>query len=612
MTTFRAWNAFGTALALDYDSALAKLLHVPTVPEILDRRTTVEANVVEKSREVSGGLPPILAAAASVPATDIEQAIPTWSERPSRIDDAPQQAAVYRGTRFNAPGATFDSRPPRSNSMPQPSRRAFLGSAASVPLALWLGRFAQAHTAGAYVRYDARSPDGQAMLSKYATAVAKMKARPENDPLSWLFQWYTHAVPDPGKPQELTRIFPNGMPAAPFALANDAWDTCQPHNPPGTEDFFLPWHRLFVRYLEEIVRAVLADQTFTLPYWDYTAADATLNGVLPVEFRKANDATFGPLYVSNRSPGVNDGQPIQGQGGPPLNLSDLTATPYGGAVGFCGTLDGDLHGAVHVLVGDTQNMGAVPYAARDPIFWLHHCNIDRLWASWNAAGNPNPALNRTFTFAKSDGTSVVANLGDVMDLATMDYKYDRLENVPSATAGAAPPASLGPTPKPIASTSAPNQGPTPPIALGATPVTISLTMRPPAAGAAPLLFGKVATGLAPSAKLTLLFQDLRAQAAPGVVYKVYVGLPDNPTPEQLKEHYVGMLNFFNAVSHGGHAPQGMPAPSGSSAPIAITGVAKDLATKGRLANNPKVTLIPSGTPSPNAKATIGGVTLYQH
>ena len=26
----------------------------------------------------------------------------------------------------------------------------------------------------------------------------------------------------------------------------------------------------------------------------------------------------------------------------------------------------------------------------DPIFYLHHCNLDRIWESWNRLGNSNP------------------------------------------------------------------------------------------------------------------------------------------------------------------------------------------------------------------------------
>ena len=71
-------------------------------------------------------------------------------------------------------------------------------------------------------------------------------------------------------------------------------------------------------------------------------------------------------------------------------------------------LDNGLHGNVHVLTGNGTNMGSVPFAANDPVFWAHHCNIDRLWASWNKDPNrvnPNTPsfLNQTFTFSDENG-----------------------------------------------------------------------------------------------------------------------------------------------------------------------------------------------------------------
>ena len=166
--------------------------------------------------------------------------------------------------------------------------------------------------------------------------------------------------------------------------------TCQAHGGGGIhEDYFLPWHRMYLFYFEDIIRGVLNDDDFSLPYWNYSASDPGIHGVIPPEFTKKNDATFGSLYQQNRNTGVNGGQPIDsGELDDPLSLESLsqcTYSPNGAEEGFCMKLDNGLHGNVHVEVGDETNMGTVPNAAGDPIFWLHHCNIDRLWASWNAA-----------------------------------------------------------------------------------------------------------------------------------------------------------------------------------------------------------------------------------
>jgi hypothetical protein len=45
-----------------------------------------------------------------------------------------------------------------------------------------------------------------------------------------------------------------------------------------------------------------------------------------------------------------------------------------------GSADGNTHGAIHVWVGG--EMGEPPTATNDPVFWLHHGNIDRVWATW--------------------------------------------------------------------------------------------------------------------------------------------------------------------------------------------------------------------------------------
>ncbi|KAF7507389.1 hypothetical protein GJ744_010448 [Endocarpon pusillum] len=44
----------------------------------------------------------------------------------------------------------------------------------------------------------------------------------------------------------------------------------------------------------------------------------------------------------------------------------------------------DIHNSIHGETGGNGHMGGVPYSAFDPIFWLHHTNIDRLFAIWQA------------------------------------------------------------------------------------------------------------------------------------------------------------------------------------------------------------------------------------
>ncbi|KAK6500153.1 hypothetical protein TWF481_010507 [Arthrobotrys musiformis] len=60
-----------------------------------------------------------------------------------------------------------------------------------------------------------------------------------------------------------------------------------------------------------------------------------------------------------------------------------------------------VHDEVHGAVGGQGHMTYVPYSAYDPIFWLHHCNMDRLMAMYQSA-QPNTFLepaNSVPTFA---------------------------------------------------------------------------------------------------------------------------------------------------------------------------------------------------------------------
>jgi tyrosinase len=70
-------------------------------------------------------------------------------------------------------------------------------------------------------------------------------------------------------------------------------------------------------------------------------------------------------------------------------FADQSWAPVGGHPGFSGipSLEA-FHGTVHVQVGGNGQMTDIALAAFDPVFWLHHCNIDRIFAIWEAI-NPN-------------------------------------------------------------------------------------------------------------------------------------------------------------------------------------------------------------------------------
>ena len=463
------------------------------------------------------------------------------------------------------------------------------------------------------IRYNLASANGQAMLKKYAQAVKLMMALPPSNPLSWTFQWYTHAVPtNTTKAAQLALIFPNPSPAK--TLATAMWNTCQGHFAASGEPYFCPWHRMYVCAFEEIIRAVLHDQSFTLPYWNYTSAAAY---ALPQQFRMQNDPLWGPLFRPNRNASSNAGQPIfTGQG----SASDLSASPamsqnsylpVGAVSGFNQTLDFGLHGNVHVFTGNSQGMGQVPWAANDPIFWMHHCNIDRIWASWNNAGHANPTtaawLNKTFVFAGPDGKGEKWVVKDYTNTKKSNYKYDRLLGVTHLVASVsnslAPAAAAAPV-----SVAKSSSGP---VALGATPVRVNLAAvaspSPAAAPAASPLAGRL-SALPDDRRLYLVINDFNAAAQPETLYRVYLDLPENASTDPLNSNYVGSFNFFAAVPHGEDHEHEEVARSIS---FDITDIAADLDANGQLKAAHTVTIVPAKAPFAEAKAVIGNISFVE-
>ena len=177
---------------------------------------------------------------------------------------------------------------------------------------------------------------------------------------------------------------------------------------------FLPWHREFILRFEQDLQDAMGDTNFGLPYWDW-AADAALpdptNPDQAVVWRddlmggQGNPVTTGPFRQGEWTivPSGSLVRQFGGSSAPTLPTQDevnaaLQITTYdtppwhrGSASSFRNQLEGwvsgpALHNRVHVWVGGSMLPGTSP---NDPIFFLHHCNVDRLWALWQVC---NPAV----------------------------------------------------------------------------------------------------------------------------------------------------------------------------------------------------------------------------
>jgi hypothetical protein len=293
-----------------------------------------------------------------------------------------------------------------------------------------------------YIRYNVNSPEGQVMLAKYAKAVEIMKTLPDSDQHSWTWWWYTHWIK--GYPAALWDLSMKKkaeviatLPKEVQADAEAVWDGCQAHatNPSDPEQFqqwfFLPWHRLMLVQFEGVIREVLHDEDFTLPYWNpITGNEADL--VVPAVFRDPGS----PLYDGTRWFWVNGGEKIDKPFVGWLSLDALNEKFYidgpNGNLGFNPRLDINPHFFTHVgLGGDMADFSTV---GADPMFYLHHANIDRLWESWNRLGNKNPTdpryLNRKFSYGDRSGKRADLPVSMTDRTAPLGYEYDSYEKPP--------------------------------------------------------------------------------------------------------------------------------------------------------------------------------------
>lgn len=482
------------------------------------------------------------------------------------------------------------------------SRRRFVsGSAFTAGLASASLLFPAITRAAPVTRYDLTTSEGQANLKIYADAVRKMMALAEGEPRGWLFQWYTHAVRDDrSKTSEIGRIYGSAS-SANKQLASATWNTCEAHFS-DREDYFLPWHRMYLLCLEQIVRNVTGQESFTLPYWNYTDSSQR---VLPQQFSQQNDPVWGSLYRPDRNPGINSGTPIdQVQGASSFSLDAMKSTSYSATTsdaGFCQNLDNDPHGIVHVDIGNEVGMGQIPWAANDPIFWMHHCNLDRIWASWNKTGGTNPSLTGTYTFADGDGSKVQLDVAKFLDTAPLGYQYDNYLSRPADS----PAFSISDRLRDAVVRARTGETTGGPIALGATPTTVALASRQPNT---PQANGLSATldALPLATHFILRLENVQAKAAPGVGYDVYYGLPEGQPPNRSNPAYVGSLSFFGVAAH---AMAGMAMPEiQRTYSFYITRPVQN-ALNATPQTAAKVTLVPNGTPKESAAPTIGSISL---
>jgi hypothetical protein len=119
----------------------------------------------------------------------------------------------------------------------------------------------------------------------------------------------------------------------------------------------------------------------------------------------------------------------------------------------------------------------------------------------------------------------------------------------------------------------------------------------------------IVKALTPSSKLHLVLLGPGTNAQPGVLYGIYLDLPQNATAEQKKRHSVGAINFFSFTGY--ENDEAKKSPNRRAVSLDVTEVAKRLHSDGKLRDKPVITIVPIGKPKPDAKPIVSEIHLTE-
>ncbi|PUZ50421.1 hypothetical protein GQ55_6G057700 [Panicum hallii var. hallii] len=269
-------------------------------------------------------------------------------------------------------------------------------------------------------------------VRRYRNALAEMKERNVSDPSSFAAQAAIHEAYCDGHyhidPTERNGAFD----------VHFSW-------------LFAPWHRMYIYFYERMVNHYMerdgSGGGFALPYWNWDAPAGmaipaiNLSTVYNQMIRTGKGARcfLGDKFCSEASFTINEinERPGRRRNGNQKLLRGTTS----------GSLERMAHTAVHVWTGNPgssavghdgkehkgADMGFLGSAGRDPLFYSHHANVDRLWHLWSTklggAGCNDPEwLDTSFVFCDFvDGTDdmmlVRIRVRDVLDTANLGYTY---------------------------------------------------------------------------------------------------------------------------------------------------------------------------------------------
>ncbi|KAM6585249.1 hypothetical protein CsatB_012251 [Cannabis sativa] len=283
-------------------------------------------------------------------------------------------------------------------------------------------------------------------VAKYKKALALMKALPEDDPRSFVQQAKVHC-----------------------AYCNGAYDQVNSGNDHYIQVhhswLFFPFHRWYLYFYEKILGSLIDDPSFALPFWNwdhpsgYQIPSIFVDQTSPLYDLNRNPCHLPPTMVDldytageifNPKPPVSEAQQVS------INLSVMYRQMVSSAKipllffgepyknGDCpdpgqGSIESMPHNTIHIWCGDNrrenwEDMGSFHSSGRDPLFYSHHANVDRMWNIWKSIPgakrvdiNDQDYLNSTFLFYDENAQLVRVRVGDSLDSKKLGYVYQEVD-----------------------------------------------------------------------------------------------------------------------------------------------------------------------------------------
>lgn len=195
-------------------------------------------------------------------------------------------------------------------------------------------------------------------------------------------------------------------------MHNEAADAEIHNSQLGPRFSFLPWHRAYLLDVERRLQSI--HPAVTIPYWKF---DEVAANVFTADFmgdeRSSGTLRFTPTNPLSRwrigirpgivrMPWVNMRASVGQIPNQPAILTEAGTLGLGNAFANFRLMERNPHGYAHSVFRPGAPITSPSSAPEDPLFFMLHCNVDRLWAVWQRRLNRHDAANTaTYTIQGS-------------------------------------------------------------------------------------------------------------------------------------------------------------------------------------------------------------------